>query len=138
MSEWWQVYMRRLSGDGDMQMTMSEWMVRHMEAKTQTVQIMRCLLAIGFAVVRGIVTKSTSTDKPALRKHTKERWGDPRRRVNTKMTVPVSVRKNTPPEKKQYGKISFQSAKLRAGEQLLLLACVAKAHTHLFVVHRHR
>ena len=42
--------------------------------------------------------------------------------------IPVSVNKNTPPEKKPWGTISFQNTKSGAGEQFTLLGFRAKAH----------
>ena len=46
----------------------------------------------------------------------------------------VSV-KNTPPEKKTVGKMSFQSTKAGAGLQFLPLDCMAKANIQVVVVH---
>ena len=43
--------------------------------------------------------------------------------------IPVSVNKNTPPENKTLGNISFQSTKSGSGEQFLLQDCRAMADT---------
>ena len=51
-------------------------------------------------------------------------------------TVPVSVSKNTPPEKKTRGKISFKNTKSGAGEQFLLQDCKAKACRNVVLVHK--
>ena len=38
------------------------------------------------------------------------------------------LKKNTPPEKKTHGNISFKNTKSKAGEQFLLRDCKARAH----------
>ena len=45
------------------------------------------------------------------------------------IVIPVSVKKNTPREKKTCGTISFRSTKSGSGEQFLLQDCRAKAGT---------
>ena len=50
--------------------------------------------------------------------------------------IPVSVTKNTPPEKRTLGKTSL--SKSGAGEQLPLKDCMAKARVKGLFFHRHR
>ena len=45
---------------------------------------------------------------------------------------------NTPPDSNTIVKIGFQSAKSGAGEQCLLLDCMARAHIKGVFLHRHR
>ena len=52
--------------------------------------------------------------------------------------VPVAVEKNTHPEKKTVGKISFQSTKSEAGLQCLPPDCMAKAGVKGAFLHRQR
>ena len=43
--------------------------------------------------------------------------------------LPVSVKRNTPPEKRTPGKISLKNTKSGAGEEFLLLDCTVKARS---------
>ena len=52
--------------------------------------------------------------------------------------VPLSVNKNTPPNKNTLGSISLKNTKSRAGEQFSLFSCKAKARRKGVFVHRLR
>ena len=53
------------------------------------------------------------------------------------LVLSVSVKKNTPPEKKTLGQISLEGVKSGAGEQSLLQSCRAMAHRKGVFFHGH-
>ena len=58
--------------------------------------------------------------------------------VPGKNVMPVSVEKNTPPEKRTLGNVGLQKVKSWAGTQFSPLGCIAKACTKGMFFHRHQ
>ena len=65
-------------------------------------------------------------------------WGQSNQTgLGPRTVIPVSVKKNTPRERRTQRQISFRNTKSGAGEQFLQQDCRAKADTREWFAHRH-